>query len=60
MEWEFKNFTLRLMAGDIPSEADVEYARGFFAGMKYLLDKPKLHATEIQKELKKRSVKANA
>ena len=59
-EWQFNAFAQRLLAGDYPDEEDVEYARGFFAGMNYLLDKPKLHVTEIQKELRKRSVKADA
>ena len=60
MEWQFNGLTQRLMVGDRPTEGEVEYTRGFFAGMNYLLDKPKLHAAEIQKELKKRSVKADA
>lgn len=51
---QFRLFAHDLMAGKPPSNETVEYARGFFAGMKYLLDKPKLADAEIARELAKR------
>lgn len=54
MEKQFRMFAVDLMQGkDITSEQR-EYARGFFAGMKYLLDKPKFTQAEIARELEKR------
>lgn len=45
MEKEFARLARDLMAGrEIP---DLQYRRGVFAGMKFLLDQPDLHAKKL-------------
>jgi hypothetical protein len=51
MEAEFGRLAKALMRGD--EVADVEYRRGFFAGIKFLLDCPTLEARKLDRALAK-------
>lgn len=50
MDKEFRRLASELMQGDYPDPDDVQYRRGFFAGMKFLLDRP----SRVAKQLKER------
>jgi len=54
MERQFRLTAGALMSGTKVDVEEIEYQRGFFAGMKHLLDKPQLEAAEIARELAKR------
>lgn len=54
MRQRFDHHAVTLMAGGKVEDAMIAYDRGFFAGMKFLLDRPKLAQSEIEKELAKR------
>ena len=54
MDKTFLILAKQLMAGTPVPEQDIAYNRGFFAGMKHLLDKPKLAEADIARELAKR------
>ena len=55
MEAEFVRLSKELMRGATPSESGVEYRRGFFAGIKFLLDCPTLEARKLDRALRKES-----
>lgn len=54
MERRFRVHTVALMTGHPVSEETIAYDRGFFAGMKFLLDKPRFAQADIERELAKR------
>ena len=47
MEQEFRRTAAELMSGKEIDPATLGYRRGFFAGMKWLLDNPTLAATKL-------------
>ena len=53
MDKEFIRLAKQLMAGDDVPRENVEYRRGFFAGMKFLLDTPTLEAKRLDRALAK-------
>lgn len=56
MRKEFDRMARNLMAGDLPSVAQHQYLRGFFAGMKFLLDSPALEERKLAKALDREDV----
>ena len=54
MESEFRLLSHALMRGTPPSEVEIAYKRGFFAGMKFLLDSPDLNESKLERALRKR------
>ena len=61
MERQFQRMAQELMQGKTPSPESVEYARGFFAGMKFLLDTPTIERRRMERVLaKKEEVVADA
>lgn len=53
MERRFQIMARELMRGAMP---DVEWTRGFFAGMKFLLDNPEIESRKLDKEFEQRKV----
>ena len=53
MDKEFVRLAKQLMVGDEVTRENVEYRRGFFAGMKFLLDNPTLEAKRLDRVLAK-------
>lgn len=52
METHFNNLARQLMAKDATVEAtDLQYRRGFFAGMKFLLDQPDLEVKRLERAI---------
>ena len=56
MDREFTRMAKNLMRGDLPSVAQHQYLRGFFAGMKFLLDTPSLEERKLAKALEREEV----
>lgn len=52
MEREFRLMAHALMRPEGVSEEKRHHARGFFAGMKFLLDNPTLEAKKLEKALR--------
>jgi hypothetical protein len=55
MEREFNTLAKELLHGKHPT--DIEWRRGFFAGMKFLLDKPAAEARDWQRQLDRSEVR---
>jgi hypothetical protein len=53
MEGEFGHLAKALMRGDDVTREDVQFRRGFFAGIKFLLDSPTLEAKKLDRALAK-------
>jgi hypothetical protein len=52
MEREFTRLAKELMRPHSQPPTDLDYRRGFFAGMKFLLDKPVWESQDIDRALK--------
>jgi hypothetical protein len=50
----FQDIAAALIAGVDVSKDLIEWKRGYFSGMKFLLDRPQAKAKELEKELRKR------
>lgn len=53
MEWEFNTLAKKQMHGKNVPYHEIAYTRGFFAGMKFLLDRPEASAKELNAQLEK-------
>ena len=51
MEREFTRLARELMKGTVPD--DLDYRRGFFAGMKFLLDRPIWESNDLENALRR-------
>ena len=52
MEREFLLLSHALMRGEPWSQEELAYKRGFFAGMKFLLDSPDLNESKLERALR--------
>jgi len=48
---ETKRLAAAILRGDEFSQEDIAFTRGFFRGMRYLLDNPSLEAKKLRAEL---------
>jgi hypothetical protein len=53
MEKEFRRTAAQMMAGTEIPQWEIEYRRGFFAGMKFLLDQPDLDAQKMAEAIRR-------
>jgi hypothetical protein len=53
MDTEFVRLAKALMQGEVPDEGNVQYRRGFFSGIKFILDSPTLEAKKLDRALAK-------
>jgi hypothetical protein len=53
LDAEFDRLAKALMRGDDVTREDVQFRRGFFAGIKFLLDSPTLEAKKLDRALAK-------
>lgn len=49
MDREFRGYANELMRGDYPDIEEIQYRRGFFAGMKFLLDRPSRASKKLER-----------
>lgn len=51
---EFRQMTRDLMGGRTPDPVEAAYKRGFYAGLKFLLDQPPRSRRDLEKALEER------